>query len=166
MWKLKSQAENGGAGTEVEFNGKKYTLNYLSDTGIGPSDENGLTGCSSYAIPYFYNSEEKTIHFIKTNTYQLEGAQGLFLSPYLNWLALESSEGGSVYVEGIETQESTIIMKLGASYQDGGANGDITLSFDAGTFSLLSFHIQPQQDSEQAESEGDEPEGGDSPDYH
>src|SRR6185436_11251766 len=65
---IKSEANNASAGIEIEVNGKKYTLDFLEDTGIGPSDENGLTGCSSYSVPYFYNSEENTMHFIKTNS--------------------------------------------------------------------------------------------------
>lgn len=101
------------------ISGNEYQLYYLVDSGIGPSDENGLTGCNQYYIPFFFNEQNKTVRFIKSTTVT---SNNYFVSTYLDWLCFISSDGGRVRVSQIEIEEGNIInFSLSAEYQEGGA---------------------------------------------
>ena len=116
---------------EFQLNGKSYTLYFLTDAGIGPSDENGLTGCNQYIIPYFYDPEEKLIHFVEGGF--AEG-QKYWIDTFQDWLSFVSSEGGSASITGMEVTDNKITVKIGVSYQDGGASIAMTILFEDDRF--------------------------------
>lgn len=154
---VRSTDDNGLSGRDVEINGKTYTLDYLADAGIGASDEDGLTGCQEYTIPYFYNAEEKTMHFIQASPWQFDSDKQLFITTYLNWFAFESSEGGGVTFLSLKVEETTITIRLSASYQEGGANGELNIDFTEGKFRYSSASVDDDENVSVYEEEAEDP---------
>lgn len=131
-------------GSSITITEEEYTLFFLTDAGIGPSDENGLTGCDSFIIPYFYNNYTKTVHFIQSAGMQ---SNNYFVLTYLGWLSLSSSEGGESSISSIDVSENTLALTLNVSYQDGGDTVQLDIYYSDGLFSFSSMaSIKPSED--------------------
>ena len=109
-------------GDPYEINGTQYKLMNGMDSGIGPDNEDGLTGCNRYVIPYLYNEQKKTASFFTF----AEGVDffpsDAFLEAYNGrWMCFVSSDGGDAYIERLEVgEDGKIVFYVSVSYQEGG----------------------------------------------
>lgn len=114
-------------GQSYEINGNEYKLMSGQDSGIGPDNEDGLTGCNRYVIPYLYNEKTKKASFFTF----AEGVdfypQDLMIERFFDrWLCFVSSEGGNAYIASVSvSDEGQITFNIEISYQDGGASATI-----------------------------------------
>jgi hypothetical protein len=136
-------------GEDFTLNGTTYTLYYFKDSGVGPSNSDGLTGCDEYVIPYFVNANQNTYHFIKVPDSTID-LNNLFISNYLNWVSFISNEGGGLQLQSIQYDEDTksTLLKLSISYQDGGTAARMYILESGGNFELISFREAPEDSSE------------------
>jgi hypothetical protein len=144
---LKELNNESLSGERVSLNGTAYRLYYLKDSGVGASNSDGLTGCDEYIIPYFFNENKNTFHFIKIPDSTIR-ENTLFITNYLNWLGFLSNEGGGIIIQSIEDDEkfNRIALKANVFYQDGGAYAKIYISEDGnGNIELISFEEVPDK---------------------
>ena len=121
--------------------GKIYTINatkYILYMGTDSGNPDG-PGCLSYAIPYFYNEEKKTISFLAVGT-DISIPSSAFVDRYgRDWLTLiSSSDTGSASLQHIDIEEGTIRMYLNVSYQEGGAKAIVYVNENNGMFTVAS----------------------------
>lgn len=128
--------------SSFQFNNNDYSAYLVTDAGIGPSDENGLTGCSGYLTLYFYNDSTKTIHFIKAFDSQLINNPDLLTSCYPNYLGFTTSEAGRATPVSIHVKDSIIQLIVKISYQMGGGQATLNIIYKENGFELESFSFE------------------------
>jgi len=127
--------------SSIDIGDTPYTLFHVMDSGIGASNNEGLTGCNQYYIPYLWNKEKNTISFIKVGYLPLP--DNSFTTSYgFQWLSLISSEGGSAGIQSIDFNKSESIFTafINVGYQEGGAKFNMTFQEREGDMVLLSFN--------------------------
>jgi len=132
--------------SQFDFNEKTYAIRFLVDAGIGPSNEEGLTGCITTVTPYFYDKAENGWHFIKAFDSQLTDypAGSMLMNCYPNYLGFTYSEGGSSEpgTLDIESESQTILWKVNISYQDGGGTAILRILLKDEGFELEGYEME------------------------
>lgn len=144
--KLPFSDEGSGASslhrTSFSLMGKEYSAYLLTDAGIGPSDENGLTGCMKYLTLYFYNEPSNTIYLIKAFDSQLTHNPDLLLNCYPNYLGFTTSEGGQATPVSIRAEDSILHLGVNVAYQMGGGQATLNITYHENGFELTSFTFE------------------------
>ena len=125
----------------LTFNGKSYQVFYAYDTGIGPSDSNGLTGCNSHSLPYLLDTKSNAIRFID---FADNNGNGL-IEAYRGWFSLISSEGGSARITALEADETEIRFNLNISYQEGGETIIVHIAESEGALTVSSLQTVEEE---------------------
>jgi hypothetical protein len=128
--------------SKLEIAGTPYDLYYLVDSGVGPSNKDGLTGCNQFYIPYLWHREKGTLLFIQDNNVSLPDKSLTTSYSGYGWLSLISSEGGSAQIRSIEynKSESNFHLFLNVGYQDGGSKFHMIVVEREGNMVLQSFN--------------------------
>jgi len=130
------------------YHEKEYNLYLSVDTGIGPSDSEGLTGCNEYDVLYLYDVKNNAVNFI-----QYACTDGVdFIDNYKDWFSFISSEGGSASVSSVSFTDDDIILNVDIFYQEGGAKATVQIRETDSTFVAESVELA---DNQPAEEEGD-----------
>ncbi|MBN1185333.1 MAG: SH3 domain-containing protein [Bacteroidales bacterium] len=130
---------------------EQYTFDYGYDLSYGPDDENGLTGCDMFYMPYLYKEGSKVmpIYYDKEK----------FPSDDLGWKSEQydggliylvlSSEGGSDHIvevnESIWNSSPALELIISHGYQDGAAKSSVLISNITGKFEVVDYEFERDQ---------------------
>ena len=127
--------------SKLEIAGTPYDLYYLFDSGVGPSNKDGLTGCNQFYIPHLWHREKGTLLFIQDGNLSLPDKS--FTTSYsgYGWLSFISSEGGSARIQSIEytKSESSFHLFVNVGYQEGGSKFHMIVAEREGNLVLQAF---------------------------
>lgn len=127
---LRSDKGRVMGGQELTVNGKNYIFQVATDESIGPSDEEGLTGCDKFFIPFLYEPGAANAILFHIDTKKI-------VADDLTWkakkfdtsllLLLAESEGGMDQLEevSVRPKEPVIEMTITHQYQDGSSEGNL-----------------------------------------
>lgn len=125
--------------SEIVYQNKSYQLFIGRDAGIGASDQNGLTGCNEYQIPYLLDRENRTISFIDYGNAGVLNGDENGISPYYNWVSFISSEGVSVETTSVTVDDDGdyIYFQLSISFQEGGQQATMHVKKEGDSFKAM-----------------------------
>jgi len=136
------------SGTSVVLGKETYYLYMACDVGIGPSNEEGLTGCDKIFYPFFVDHQGQ-IYFIKGELVKDPGAAMMGINSDLNNLLfyIFSSEGGSCTLDYIEARGSQILIRNTVEYQDDGASSQMTIVKKGELFEITNFELNRKEEN-------------------
>ena len=132
-------------GKEYQLGDEMYLLDYAFDLSYGPDDENGLTGCDMFYMPYLYKdgSAVMPIYYDKEKFPSDDmGWKSEQFDGGLIYLVL-SSEGGSDRItevnEAIWEGNPALEFIISHGYQEGGAISTVLVSNITGKWEVVEY---------------------------
>ncbi|MEZ4848598.1 MAG: SH3 domain-containing protein [Bacteroidia bacterium] len=132
-------------GQSIQIGQKTWYFGAAVEESYGPSDSEGLTGCDMRFLPFFYEKNAGTVHpvyydrtIVRSN--DLERYEEHFGESVL--LLNQMSEGGSVTINEISQDNVGSVdvnLQMELFYQEGTAEGTLSLREDNGTFNVVNF---------------------------